>query len=76
MFHKWMDEMKIVKWEYFFLFDDGEREIMWDITKKANKKLLSHEVEMLNNHQFAKMTQSYYPFIMIATYLDGTQKEI
>lgn len=67
--------MKIIKWEYFFVFDDGERELMWEIERKGHN-LLSHEVDMLNDYQFDKIRKKPYPFVMVVTYANGTQGEI
>lgn len=68
--------MKIEKYEYFFVFDDGERESMWEITRKPGKNFLSHEVDAINQHNYAKRQNIEYPFVMVATYSDGTKEEI
>lgn len=67
--------MKIVKWEYFFVFSDGERESMWEITRKPGKNLLSHELDMLRHHEEEKNREAYF-FVLVATYANGTTKEI
>jgi hypothetical protein len=67
--------MKIIKWEYFFVFDDGERELMWDIVREKGKKLRHHETRELENHAIEKSRKDY-PFVMLATFADGKQKEV
>ena len=62
---------KIVKWEEFFIFDDGTRESMWEITRKSGKNLLAHELNMLDN---TGGKDKYY--VRIITYSDGTTEEI
>lgn len=66
--------MKITKWELFFVFEDGERESMWEITRKG-KNLLPHEMDMLNKHAIEKC-QPNYDCILVATYDNGKQVEV
>lgn len=55
---------KIVKWELFFVFDDGSRESMWEVTRKKGKNLLQHEQQEIG--------RSHGPeFVMVKTYADG-----
>lgn len=62
---------KIVKWEEFFIFDDGTRESMWEITRKPGKNLLDHELKMLGD---SAPKDKYY--VRVLTYADGATEEI
>lgn len=60
---------KIIKWECFFVFDNGERESMWEINRIVGKNLRQHELDML---QEAKNNNT---FVVVETYANG-KKEI
>lgn len=63
---------KILKWEMFFVFDDGERESMYEITRKPGKKLLAHELASIDDYNCSHDQN----MIMVVTYSDGTLGEI